>query len=121
MIKAYKLTTGADGHSHVETGHLTDGVFYNATAISFKETAAHGFLDWHPAPRNQYVICLTGTLLFTMNSGEEFTLSPGEVLIAMDTTGSGHKWKMVGNDPWRRAYVPFNYDEDINFVSEAKA
>jgi hypothetical protein len=26
-------------------------------------------------------------------------------LLAEDVTGSGHPWKLIGNDPWRRAYV----------------
>ncbi len=85
MIKAYLLTTGADGHSHVQSGHLADGVFTDAVTIRFQETDPHTFFDWHTAPANQYVICLNGTLRFTTFTGEEFTLNPGEVLIAMDT------------------------------------
>lgn len=117
MIRAYLLTTGEDGHSHVQTGHLTDAVAYDANSISFKETAPHSFLDWHTAPANQYVICLTGVLDFTTHTGETFTLKPGEVLVAMDTTGTGHIWKMRGNDPWRRVYVPFDAEKEFNFVS----
>ncbi len=26
----------------------------------------------------------------------------GEVLIAMDTTGNGHQWQMLGDDTWKR-------------------
>lgn len=117
MIKAYLLTTGTDGHSHVQTGHLAEGVLTNATNVSFKETEPHTFFDWHPAPTTQYVVCLTGTLDFETHTGETFTLNPGEVLIAMDTTGSGHKWQMQGNDPWRRAYVVFDPEQDINFIA----
>jgi quercetin dioxygenase-like cupin family protein len=71
--------------------------------------------DWHTAPTTQYVICLTGTLEFEMYSGKTFTLHPGEVLIALDTTGSGHAWKIVGNDPWKRAYVTFHKETEPNF------
>lgn len=53
-----------------------------------------------------------------MHSGATFTLHPGEVLIAQDTTGSGHYWKLVSNDPWRRAYVLFNEDAAPNFVED---
>ena len=119
MIKAYLLTTGTDGHSHVQTGHLAEGVPANAGSISFKETAPHTFFDWHTAPTTQYVICLTGTLEFTTATDEKFTLNPGEVLIAMDTTGSGHQWQMQGNDPWRRAYVVFDAQHKVNFIAES--
>ncbi|MFD0794839.1 hypothetical protein ACFQZX_14525 [Mucilaginibacter litoreus] len=118
MIKAYLLTTGADGHSHVQEGHLADAVPYDVHTVSFKETAPHSFLDWHTAPDTQYVVCLTGTLHFVTHTGEEFTLHPGEVLIAMDITGTGHKWQMQGNDPWRRVYIVFDSAKGINFVPE---
>jgi quercetin dioxygenase-like cupin family protein len=118
MIKAYLLSTGTDGHSHVQSGHLTEGVFTDGASIRFQETAPHTFFDWHTAPANQYVICLTGTLKFTTFTGEEFTLHPGEVLIALDTTGSGHKWQMLGDEPWKRAYVLFDPSKTINFTPD---
>jgi len=26
-------------------------------------------------------------------------------LLAEDTAGGGHRWKLIDNQPWRRAYV----------------
>ena len=118
MIKAYKLYTGEEGHSHVKEGYVEEIIPKDVLTISFKETPAGSIYDWHTAPTTQYVICLTGTLEFSMNAGETFTLLPGEVLIAMDTTGSGHCWKILGNDPWRRTYVTFNEGAEINFVEQ---
>jgi hypothetical protein len=57
------------------------------------------------APLVQYVITLSGTLEFTTRDGETFVLRPGEVLLAADTTGTGHRWRLVDNQPWRRLYV----------------
>lgn len=116
MIKAYLLTTGPDGHSHVQSGHLAEGIFTDGVTIRFQETAPHTFFDWHTAPATQYVISLTGTLKFNTFTGEEFTLNPGEVLIAMDITGSGHQWQMLGDEPWKRAYVLFDPSKTINFT-----
>ncbi len=118
MIKAYKLHTGEDGHSHVITGSVEENQLHHAVTIRFKETAPHSFYDWHPAPTNQYVLSLTGTLQFETATGETFVLRPGEVLLAMDTTGSGHKWQMVGDDPWKRAYVVFAPEKPINFIPD---
>ena len=28
-----------------------------------------------------------------------------DVLLAEDTTGGGHSWRIIGPDAWRRAYV----------------
>ena len=105
MIKAYKLFTGPDGDSHVRTGTLREHEPNEVSAIHFAETAAHGSFDWHTAPEAQYVITLSGTLEFTVRDGHTFILRPGEVLIALDTTGTAHKWRMLGDEPWRRAYV----------------
>lgn len=120
MIRAYKIYTGTDGHTHIEKGTVKDNFITEAISIRFKETPAHAFYDWHPAPTTQYVISLKGTLQFTTFHGEEFVLKPGDVLIAMDTTGSGHKWQIIDNDPWYRAYVAFEEGSDLNFIPNNK-
>jgi hypothetical protein len=111
MIKAYQLITGEDGHSHILTGHIAENLINKAVSVHFKETPAGTYYDWHPAPKTQFVLTLTGTLEFTVFSGEKFMLKAGEVLIAMDTTGSGHTWQMLGNEPWKRAYVVFEEND----------
>ncbi|MDQ4140328.1 MAG: hypothetical protein M3142_07360 [Bacteroidota bacterium] len=118
MIKAYKIYTGPDGHTHVEKGTVTENLLHEAVAIRFKETPAPATYDWHHAPTTQYVITFSGTLEFETFSGETFLLKPGEVLIAMDTTGSGHKWRLIGDDPWKRAYVVFKSDAEVNFIPD---
>ncbi|AKQ45543.1 hypothetical protein TH63_07610 [Rufibacter radiotolerans] len=118
MIRAFKLYSDEEGHSRFEIGTITNLQLTKAISLHFKETPPHGVYDWHPAPRTQYVLTLTGSLEFTTSLGEQFTLLPGDVLIAMDTTGRGHKWKMLGDQPWKRAYVVFAPDEEINFTPE---
>jgi hypothetical protein len=46
-----------------------------------------------------------GRSKFTTRDGETFILRPGDVLIATDTAGTGHKWRLVDEEPWRRCYV----------------
>jgi len=118
MIKAYQLITGEDGHSHIITGQVAENYISKAISVHFKETPAGTFYDWHPAPTTQFVLTLTGTLEFTVFSGEKFILKAGEVLIAMDTSGSGHTWQMLGNEPWKRAYVVFEEEQKIAFVED---
>ncbi|MGV3632881.1 MAG: hypothetical protein ACO1NY_00915, partial [Pseudorhodoplanes sp.] len=62
-------------------------------------------LDWHVAPCRQYVVTLSVTLEFTTRDGETFVLKPGDVLLAEDTTGTGHRWRLIDDQPWRRMYV----------------
>jgi len=117
MIQAYKIYTGLDGHSHIDSGAVNEGFYTNVLSISFKETPPHSSYDWHPAPAVQYVISLTGTLQFETWLGETFILRPGDILIAMDTTGSGHKWKLIDDEPWKRSYIVIDKDAEINFIA----
>lgn len=116
MIKAYKLLADAEGHSHVQEGSVSETLVSQAQHVHFKETPANASYDWHTAPQTQYVLSLKGTLEFTTSLGKTFILKTGEVLIAMDTIGFGHKWKMLGNDPWIRAYIVFDPAAVVNFI-----
>ena len=51
------------------------------------------------------MVTLSGTLEFTTRDGETFALAPGDVLRAADTAGSGHRWRLIDDQPWRRLYV----------------
>ena len=50
--------------------------------------------------------------------GERFTIHPGEFLLAVDHTGSGHKWGLINDEPWKRAYVVFKAGADPRFVPD---
>jgi quercetin dioxygenase-like cupin family protein len=119
MITAYHLYTGSDGNSHVRKGSIAEGFLIDAVSIEFKESPPHFSYDWHNAPIPQYVLSLSGILEFTMASGETFTVHPGEVLLAVDITGTGHKWRLVDDAPWKRAYIIFKPGADTCFVPVA--
>lgn len=120
MIKAIKLYTGEDGHSHFITGTVAHREHTEANSVMYNETAPRASYEWHPAPTTQYVITLSGTLLFETALGEQFILHPGDVLLAMDTYGSGHRWKLIDDQPWKRVYVTFKEEDEINFVPDAQ-
>ena len=118
MIRAYRLYTGPDGNSHVARGSVSESKLVEAQTILFKETPAHSSLDWHNDPIPQYVITLAGVLEFTTLGGESFTIRPGDVLVAEDHTGSGHKWRLINDQPWKRAYVVFQKGANTEFVPD---
>ncbi len=105
MINAYRLFTGPDGDSHMERGSISADVVLNAETIQFRETPAHSSKGLHTAPVPQYVVMLTGIVEFSTQSGETFTTHAGDVLLVADCTGSGHAWRVIGDDPWKRACV----------------
>ena len=115
-IRAFKLYTGRDNASHVLEGTIDEKARTDVIAIHFKETPAHSSYDWHPDPEPQYVITLSGTLEFTTPSGETFVLRPGDVLLAEDNAGTGHKWRLIDDQPWRRAYVVLKPGAHDSFV-----
>jgi quercetin dioxygenase-like cupin family protein len=61
------------------------------------------------------VITLSGTLDFQTRGGQHFTMMPGEILLAEDTAGGGHTWKLVDDQPWRRVYVVLGKDAPVPF------
>ena len=113
MIRCVKLWTGADRRSHFQEGliDLQAGARGDAlsgklaiSSASFHETDVDPRLGWHADGARQLVIALSGTLRFETPDGA-FTLAPGDVLFTEDTSGAGHNWTMVGEEPWRRLYT----------------
>ncbi len=105
MLHAFKLYSGPDNASHVAEGTVALGERTDVVAVHFAQSPPHSSLDWHDAPESQYVITLSGTLEFTTRDGELFVLRPGDVLVATDDAGSGHRWRLIDEQPWRRCYV----------------
>ncbi len=105
VIPCIHLFTGVDGRSHVETKELSLGALWSSRTAHFEETAAGSALNWHTAPCEQFVITLSGTLEFTTRDGEMFILRSGDILLASDTAGTGHRWRLIDDQPWRRLYV----------------
>ena len=130
MIECVRLWTGDDGQSQFEAGQvdLVPGVRgdflsskVGAVSISFQQTDAGGAFEWHTAPARQFVITLSGTLDFVTREEKHFILNPGVVLLAEDTAGGGHSWKLVGNEPWRRIYVVLAPGAEVSFTAEVQS
>jgi hypothetical protein len=47
-----------------------------------------------------------------------FVLRPGDVLVAVNHLGKGHKWRLIDDQPWRRAYVVFKPGTKDSFVAK---
>jgi quercetin dioxygenase-like cupin family protein len=104
-IRAFKLYSGPDNASHVLEGTIDEKARTEVLAIQFKQTPAHSSYEWHTSPEPQYVITLSGTLEFTTRNGATFVLRPGDILLSEDNVGTGHRWRLIDNHPWCRAYV----------------
>ena len=124
MIRCVRIWTGEDQNSHFEEGQidLSTGIHgdlltekLQVASASFQETASGGTLAWHTAPVRQLVVTLSGTLDFETRAGKHFRLAPGDILLAEDTAGGGHSWKLVDEQPWRRVYIVLAPDAPVPF------
>jgi len=67
-----------------------------ATGVVFRRTAPGQSLDWHNAPRRQYVVLLSGPAVeIEVSDGEKRTIESGNILLAEDTTGPGHISRVI--------------------------
>ena len=53
--------------------------------------------DWHPTPRRQFYIQLSGELEATASDGEKRRFSAGSLILLEDTTGKGHFTRVMGS------------------------
>ena len=77
-----------------------------ANGIIFRETSGDYDLDWHPAPRRQYIINLDAGAQLTASDGETRVINAGEVILVEDTHGKGHLSKSVGGKLRHSIFVP---------------
>ena len=113
-MKIVRVYTGDDGESHfedVDVDLTPEGLvgalspLQPATGIRFRETGGDYDYDWHQAPRRQYVINLTGGVEIEVGDGSTRRLMAGDVLLAEDVTGRGHRSRAIGNAPRLSVFV----------------
>jgi hypothetical protein len=105
QMKYFRIYTGSDGLSHfedVDDGKAPAGVpdparVIAAEGVEFRHAAAGHVMDYHPAPRRQFVITLSGNAEIEASDGETRGVGPGSIMLADDTTGKGHITRVVGN------------------------
>ena len=106
----FRLYTGPDQQSHIEPIDPAKAAGWKeglaTTKISFSEWPVGRDLDWHPAPRRQFVIILSGQLEIGLGDGTKQVFGPGDARLVEDTTGKGHTTRVVGNVPVVTATVP---------------
>ena len=76
--------------------------------IFFREWAPGHFIDWHPAPRRQYIISISGTIDVGLEDGTVKSFGPGDARLVEDTIGKGHTTLVRGNEPAITAVIPLN-------------
>jgi hypothetical protein len=120
-MEAWRIYNGDDDEAHFERldiplnesryGGLSDLV--PGEGVIFRETPADGLLDFHNAPRRQFVITLSGIVEVETGDGTKRQFGPGEIMLADDTTGQGHITREI-EGPRRSLFIPVPDDYDIS-------
>jgi hypothetical protein len=114
-MKIHRLYSDEQGVSHFEDIEIEyiettpSGRFSErlpATGIIFREVQPTYELDWHNAPRRQYIINLDNGVQLTASDGEARTINAGEVILVEDVTGKGHLSKAINAQVRNCIYVP---------------
>ncbi len=122
-LAVVRLYTGDDGQSHFEDLMLPMSVIAGVGAMSgripaesvfFRDTADTGpeVMDFHVAPRRQFVIHLAGRAEIEVGDGSKRQFGVGDLLIADDTTGQGHISREI-EGPRRQIFVPLDDRADL--------
>jgi hypothetical protein len=101
-----RLYTGPDGQTHAEeieakfTAGSANEVFkmIGTTGAELHRAAPGTVIDWHTAPRRQYVITLSGQGEVEVAGGKKIHIGPGHIDLVEDTTGKGHITRILGNE-----------------------
>ncbi len=114
-MKYFRIYSDPHGESHFEdvdialdehSGGSDISTLYPATGVIFRRSPADQLLDWHPAPRRQFVITLSGEAEVEASDGEVRRIGPGTIMLAEDVTGKGHITRGVGTQERVSLFIP---------------
>ncbi len=114
-MKVTRFYTGNDGESHfkedevsLKDSHIVARQMsetLKAKGMFFSLTSGDFFIDFHTAPRRQYIIILEGQVDVGVGVGTVRRFNQGDVLLVEDTTGRGHTTRSVNGQALREVFV----------------
>jgi quercetin dioxygenase-like cupin family protein len=119
-MRVVRVFADSDGESHFEDRDiLLESVSYGrasvelpASAMIFRETDAGSTLDFHNPPRRQFILFMKGEAALEASDGSTRRLRAGDVLLADDTTGRGHRLHDIEGRLVVFVPVPDDFDVD---------
>ena len=113
-MRFLRMYSGDDQQTHLEELKLPfeSGQFAQQTPLqpvigaTFTRVSSRPTVNWHNAPRRQYVVTLAGAVEIGLGDGSLHRFGPGDVILAEDLTGKGHTTEAVGQEAWMVMIVP---------------
>lgn len=100
-----------------EIGRLSKA--WPATGAVFRETEPTYDYDWHHPPERQLIILLDGAIEIEVSGGKEGVekrrFSGGDVLLAEDLTGDGHRTRALSGGVRRSIFVPLPKEAALEY------
>ncbi len=112
-----RLYTGADQRSHFEEiephfeprGDRSEfAELVPGSGILVRRFEPNRTNPWHHAPGRYAVFSLSGAVDIEVGDGTVRRIGPGDILIAEDLTGQGHKTREVGPQARVSVFVPLS-------------
>ena len=113
------IYTGDDGRSHfadldiplTPRAYGDQSEVIPSEGVIFRVTPVGGLVDFHPAPRRQFVVTIGGVAEIECGDGTRRRFGPGDIMLADDTTGQGHITREI-EGPRRSIFIPLQADLD---------
>lgn len=113
-MKITRLYTGTDNQSHFEAvdiplqtaehGVLSSKLPVDGVYIGEIEDLTE--VDWHNPPCRQFIIMLQGAMAIEITDGSKKVFREGDILLAEDLTGRGHKTYAASQGVRRYMAIP---------------
>jgi hypothetical protein len=121
-VRVSRIFTGDDGQSHFEdldvpleaAGDNQLSGLVPLQGVIFRSTKAGSTLGYHPAPRRQFVVTLTGRVEVGCGDGTVRVFGPGDVMLADDVTGQGHTSIQLGDEARTSLFLVLDEYADIS-------
>ena len=115
-MPAYRVYTGPDGETHAEAfafplgfGSPSLSALVPVNGIIFRRTKPGLDVDFHPAPRRQFVITIQGEGEIETSDGTRLPIGPGSIVLVEDTKETntrGHITRGRGTADRLSLFVP---------------
>jgi len=114
-MKITRIYSDSDGITHFEDreiplvsageiGRLSDP--HPGSGLIFRETDGSYDYDWHPAPRQQWIVLLDGLIEIETGDGSKRQFGAGAILLLEDTAGRGHRTRQLSAGVRRSLFIP---------------
>ena len=127
-MKVTHIYTGEDKRSHFEdldiplerAAYGSESRLIPSSGVIFRENRVGDALDFHTAPRRQFVITIRGVGEIECGDGSRRRFGAGDIMLADDTTGQGHITREI-EGPRRAIFIPLPPDLDVSVWRVGKA